>query len=237
LEQLQGLLYAVSSAFLLPVLVGVVLAFVYATYLVGQFLSEALDRRANRASLEELYAGRPTRERFLALPWKVELARFRRIIEAHHGAEPLVEKQVVDLENQMRRRVERLGILGRIGPILGLVGTLIPLQPALAGLARGDMQTVGANLLIGFTTTVVGLLVGGTCYAISVVVRNWYQQDVTEMHFLLDQWLLDPWHLNPSAETPASEAEVVSFSHERIQSMAAAARGPAGLEGPGRPLR
>jgi len=228
LEQLQGLLYAISSAFLLPVLVAVVLAFVYATYLVGQFLSESLDRRANRASLEELYAARPSRERFLALPWKAELARFRRIVESHHGSEVALEKQVVDLENQMRRRVERLGILGRIGPILGLVGTLIPLQPALAGLARGDMQTVGANLLIGFTTTVIGLLVGGTCYAISVVVRNWYQQDVTEIHFLLDQW----------AQAPVAEAEVVTFSHERIQSMAAAtAQGPAGLEGPRRPLR
>jgi biopolymer transport protein ExbB/TolQ len=227
LEQLQGLLYAISSAFLLPVLAAVVLAFVYATYLVGQFLSEALDRRTNRASLAELYAGRPSRERFLALGWKVEMSRFRRLVEAHYGSEAVLEKLVVDLENQMRRRVERLGILGRIGPILGLVGTLIPLQPALAGLARGDMQVVGANLLVGFTTTVIGLLVGGTCYAISVVVRNWYQQDVTEMHFLLDQW----------AQAPASEAEVVTFSHERIQSMAAASRGPAGLEGPRRPVR
>jgi biopolymer transport protein ExbB/TolQ len=227
LEQLQGLLYAISSAFLLPVLVAVALAFVYATYLVGQFLSEALDRRANGASLAELYAGRPTRERFLGLNWKVEMGRFRRLVEAHYGSGAVLEKLVVDLENQMRRRVERLAILGRIGPILGLVGTLIPLQPALAGLARGDMQVVGANLLIGFTTTVIGLLVGGTCYAISVVVRNWYQQDVTEMHFLLDQW----------AQAPASEAEVVTFSHERIQSMATAARGQAGLEGPRRPLR
>ncbi len=228
MEQLQGLLYTISSAFLLPVLVGIVAAFVYATYLVGQFLSEALDRRVNRASLGELYAGRPSRERFLGLPWKVELGCFERIVAEHFGSEALLDKQVADLENRMRRRVERLGILGRIGPILGLVGTLIPLQPALAGLARGDMQTVGANLLIGFTTTVVGLLVGGTCYVISVVVRNWYQQDVTEMHFLLEQW----------AQQPAAEAEVVTFSHERIQSMAAAAaQGPGGLESPRRPLR
>lgn len=228
MEQLQGLLYAISNAFLLPVLAGIVLAFVYATYLVGQFLSEALDRRTNRASLEELYDGRPSRERFLALPWKAEMGRFRRILQAQDASEAVLEKRIVDLENQMRGRVERLGILGRIGPILGLVGTLIPLQPALAGLARGDMQTVGANLLIGFTTTVIGLLVGGSCYAISVVVRNWYQQDLTEIHFLLDQW----------AKGPASEAEVVTFSHERIQSMAAAAaRGPAGLESPRRPVR
>jgi biopolymer transport protein ExbB/TolQ len=139
-----------------------------------------------------------------------------------------VEKQVADLENQMQRRVARLSILGRLGPILGLVGTLIPLQPALAGLARGDMQTVGANLLIGFTTTVIGLLAGGACYAISIVVRHWYQQDVTEIHFLLDQW----------AQEGDSNAEVVRFSHEPTEALAAGApHGAAGLENPGRTIR
>ena len=228
MEQLQSLLYSISSAFLLPVLVGVVLAFVYGTYLVGQFLSEFVDRRANQKSLDALYSAHPTRDRFLSLPWRVELGRFRQTVEAHFDSPAILEKRVADLENQMHRRVERLGILGRLGPILGLVGTLIPLQPALAGLARGDMQSVGAHLLIGFTTTVIGLIVGGTCYAISVVVRNWYQQDVTEMQFLMDQW----------AHAPAPEAEVVTFRHERIQSIAAAAaHGSARVESPRRPLR
>jgi biopolymer transport protein ExbB/TolQ len=76
-----------------------------------------------------------------------------------------------------------------VGPMLGLVGTLIPLQPALAGLAKGDMQAMASNLQIGFTTTVLGLLVGGACYAVSVVMRGWYQQDLADMSFLLALWL------------------------------------------------
>ena len=79
-------------------------------------------------------------------------------------------------------------MLARTGPMLGLIGTLIPLQPALAGLAAGDMQSMASNLLIGFTTTVVGLIVGGASFALGVQVRNWGRQDLTEMHYLLEVW-------------------------------------------------
>ncbi|MCY4536450.1 MAG: MotA/TolQ/ExbB proton channel family protein, partial [Bryobacterales bacterium] len=99
-----------------------------------------------------------------------------------------LDKVVIDLENDLRQRAERLSVLARTGPMLGLIGTLIPLQPALAGLAAGDMQSMASNLLIGFTTTVVGLIVGGASFALGVQVRHWGRQDLTEMHYLLEVW-------------------------------------------------
>ncbi len=186
---LQSLLYSVSSAFLWPALLAILCLFLYCTYLVGQVLSEVLDRRANKAAFGRLYAGSLTRSRFLEESWQLEVARFAL---AAAGPPDRLEKALADLENDMRKRVERLTILSRTGPILGLVGTLIPLQPALAGLAAGNMQSMAANLLIGFTTTVLGLIVGGASFAISVVVRNWYRQDLTEIHFLLDEWSNPP---------------------------------------------
>ncbi len=185
MEYLQSILYSVSSAFLWPALLTILCLFLYCAYLVGQVLSEALDRRANRTELRRLYAGAPSRERFLQGRWKLELGRFS---EAAGGPADRLEKAVADLENDMRKRVERLAVLSRTGPILGLVGTLIPLQPALAGLAAGNMQAMASNLLVGFTTTVLGLIVGGASFAISMIVRNWYRQDLTEIHYLLDQW-------------------------------------------------
>jgi len=185
MEYLQSLLYSVSSAFLWPALLAILCLFVYCTYLVGQVLSEVLDRRANKAAFERLFVGTLTRSRFLEESWRLEVARFALAVA---GPPARLEKAVADLENDMRKRVERLTILSRTGPILGLIGTLIPLQPALAGLAAGNMQAMASNLLIGFTTTVLGLIVGGASFAISVVVRNWYRQDLTEIHFLLDEW-------------------------------------------------
>jgi len=207
LEFLQGLLYTISTAFLPPVLAAVLAVFLYTTYRVGRFLSEAQDHRRNRREMEAFLAERRGPGEFLAAGWRGELRAFRQALEQHRDSPALFEKKVVDLENRMRRRVERLGILARTGPILGLVGTLIPLQPALAGLARGDMQTMGANLLIGFTTTVLGLITGGACYAMSVALRNWYQQDITDIHFLVSQWM------------PVLELEAETGSHDALESL------------------
>ncbi len=185
MEHLQSLLYWISSAFLLPALVAIVALFVYTTYLAGGVLSDALERRANREALRRYHAGTPSPERFLALDWKLALGRFAHAATEHPER---LDKTVADLGNELRGRAERLAVLARTGPMLGLVGTLIPLQPALAGLAAGDMQSMAANLLIGFTTTVVGLIVGGVSHALAVLVRQWGRQDLTEMHYLLDAW-------------------------------------------------
>ena len=185
MEHLQSLLYWISSAFLLPALVAIAAMFAYATYLAGGVISEALDRRSNRDALRQFYAGAPTRVRFLALDWKLALGTFAHAARDQPGR---LDKAVADIENELRRAAERLSVLARTGPMLGLVGTLIPLQPALAGLAAGDMQSMASNLLIGFTTTVVGLIVGGVSYALGVQVRQWGRQDLTEMHYLMDAW-------------------------------------------------
>jgi len=184
-EQLQSLLFWISSAFLLPAMVAILGLFVYATYLAGGVLAETLDRRVNKDSLRRLYEGEPTLERFLGLDWKLALGRFADGAKLHPER---LDKKVIDLENDLRQRAERLSVLARTGPMLGLIGTLIPLQPALAGLAAGDMQSMASNLLIGFTTTVVGLIVGGASFALGVQVRHWGREDLTEMHYLLEVW-------------------------------------------------
>ena len=111
-----------------------------------------------------------------------------RVAEAAANQPQRLDKAVADLENDLRKSAERLSVLSRTGPMLGLIGTLIPLQPALAGLAAGDMQAMASNLLIGFTTTVVGLIVGGASYALGVQVRHWGRKDLTEMHYLMEIW-------------------------------------------------
>ncbi|MDE0107435.1 MAG: MotA/TolQ/ExbB proton channel family protein [Bryobacterales bacterium] len=185
MEQLQSLLYWISSAFLLPAMVAIVGLFVYATYLAGGVLAESFDRRANRDALRRLYEGEPSLERFLGLDWRLALGRFADGARLHPER---LDKIVSDLENDLRQRADRLSVLSRTGPMLGLIGTLIPLQPALAGLAAGDMQSMASNLLIGFTTTVVGLIVGGAAFALGVQVRYWGRQDLTEMHYLMEVW-------------------------------------------------
>jgi biopolymer transport protein ExbB/TolQ len=66
------------------------------------------------------------------------------------------------------------------------MGTLIPISPALVGLAQGDVQTLSDNLVIAFSTTVVGLLIGGIGYGISTVRERVYTRDVNDIEYALE---------------------------------------------------
>lgn len=189
MNSLHDLLYVLSNAFLLPTLLGTLVAFAYGVWVVGRFLADRAEHRHNAAAIARLMQGEPEQTRFLELPLRGDWRRLQRAVAQHADFPAMIDKTVADLEHLMQGRVERLGIMAKVGPMLGLVGTLIPLQPALAGLAKGDMQAMASNLQIGFTTTVLGLLVGGACYAVSVVMRGWYQQDLADMSFLLALWL------------------------------------------------
>ena len=47
--------------------------------------------------------------------------------------------------------IEKTDIIAKIGPAIGLMGTLIPLGPGLAALGTGDINTLAQNLLVALT--------------------------------------------------------------------------------------
>ncbi len=85
-------------------------------------------------------------------------------------------KSVERFEHYASTRLERSDLLARCGPILGLMGTLIPLGPGLTALGDGDIAVLAAALRVAFDTTVVGLLVGLVAFVMSRVRRRWYEQ-------------------------------------------------------------
>ena len=188
MEVLSGILYSLSNAFLMPTLLAILALFAGTTYQVGQFLSEALDHRSNRALLAACRAEGTSLESFEGRRWRGRFASIREVLQREGLHSVHVDKRVTDIETSLRARIERLSIVSRAGPMLGLVGTLIPLQPALAGLAEGNMQQMASNLLLGFTTTVVGLIIGGTSFGLATVTRIWGRADLIEIRFLVERW-------------------------------------------------
>jgi biopolymer transport protein ExbB/TolQ len=63
----------------------------------------------------------------------------------------------------------------KLGPSLGLLGTLIPLGPGLIAMGQGDTYTLSLSLLTAFDTTVAGLAAAAVAYVISGIRRNWYE--------------------------------------------------------------
>jgi biopolymer transport protein ExbB/TolQ len=100
------------------------------------------------------------------------------------AVETRTAKQLAEYDYRSLRRLERTRILVRMGPALGLMGTLIPLSPALAGLADGDVATLTENLRVAFGVTVAGLMVGAIAFAISLVRDRLYAQDYSDVEYV-----------------------------------------------------
>ncbi len=80
------------------------------------------------------------------------------------------------LERLAMHRIERSDFLARIAPMLGLMGTLIPLGPGLAALGTGELSILTTAMSVAFDTTVLGLLVGIVGFVLGRVRRRWYDQ-------------------------------------------------------------
>lgn len=103
------------------------------------------------------------------------------------GGRDRIAKSLAELDYTSMRRLERTRMLVRAGPALGLMGTLIPLSPALAGLAGGDVGELTENLRVAFSVTVTGLLIGAFAFAISLVRDRLYGQDYSDVEYVAAQ--------------------------------------------------
>lgn len=65
-------------------------------------------------------------------------------------------------------------LVAKIGPMFGLLGTLIPLGPGIVALGQGDTQTLSDSLSIAFDTTIAGLISAAVCSVIAGIRRRWY---------------------------------------------------------------
>ena len=190
-------MFTVSEALLYPVIILLLIFVVWALAAIGQFISE--------------YSGRtrdPRRLRNGCLETRT-LIETRSCSEAAEmlaasGSNPLLrsfigdlavflgddrfsiesEKLLQDYELRIAAELERLKILVRTAPMLGLMGTLIPLGPALMGLSAGNVEALASNLVVAFSTTVLGLFAGGIAYAIMLTKRRWYLQDLSDMEYV-----------------------------------------------------
>ncbi|MDO5823249.1 MotA/TolQ/ExbB proton channel family protein [Methanobrevibacter sp.] len=82
--------------------------------------------------------------------------------------------------------LQKTDIITRIGPTLGLMGTLIPMGPGLAALGAGDINTLANSLTVAFNTTIVGIGSGALCYIIGKVRASWYDRYLSDLDALID---------------------------------------------------
>jgi len=91
-------------------------------------------------------------------------------------------------EEQARydRRVKVTDFIAKIGPMLGLLGTLIPLGPGIIALGQGDTNTLSNSLLTAFDTTVAGLTAAAIALFISLIRKTWYGNYMSVLETLME---------------------------------------------------
>lgn len=200
---LEETLYCLSNALLVPVLLAVLGLAVWTLALAGGLVREWSGRGDVRRTLRDLRriaAGADHSEEVLrqclaasraGLP-----ARLRVLFRQWPAAKDRA-KCLEDLELETAALLARLGWITRIAPMLGLMGTLIPLGPALQALASGDIARLSSNLVVAFTTTVVGVFLGCAAFSMNLLRKGWYERDLSDLeHVFLNP---RPSHAAPKA--------------------------------------
>jgi biopolymer transport protein ExbB/TolQ len=195
----QAIIYVIATALLYPVLFAMLLSFIYVVVEFGRFTWEVMvgfrGRRivniesAAKAAKEEIAAGKPgdAMRRLAGLRCgRYFTDYFKALGDGTDLTRRALLKHLADTELRITRTLEHTRVFIRFGPILGLMGTLIPISPALVALAKGDISTLSSNLVVAFSVTVIGLLVGGLGYLMSTVRDRRYAQDISDVEYALE---------------------------------------------------
>ncbi len=181
---LTNVFYLISTSLLIPIMLALLLCLARVLMLGGSALREHAVRGRSHHSLQHfVQALEDGADLAIDLPQEGLVAHCLRRLRFVARDELLAEKVVREAELVWQADLDRLRSLSRFGPSLGLMGTLIPLGPALVGLAAGDLQMMSNNLVIAFATTVVGLLIGTLATFILGIKKRWHQADALLVTF------------------------------------------------------
>ncbi len=189
---IERVIFDVTRTLLVPVLVLALLALALVLVETGKLAVELTRRRGRhltrlQAAAEATRAaagGSAARQALRPVMGSARMAAAAERLLTLGADEAGTAKVLADFDYASLRALERTRILVRFGPALGLVGTLLPLSPALAALSRGNVADLAQDLRVAFSVTVLGLLVGAIAFGISLVRDRLYAQDLSDLEYL-----------------------------------------------------
>ncbi len=180
LPEMMKVLLTISNAMLYPVLILLIilvaLCFIYAGDMISEYSKRSKDFD----------------DKFKGGHLSCFCGEVKRLVAEHrnpHDENALsvkIGRLLQEYEAEAGRKLGNTRLLIRIGPMLGLMGTLIPLGPALLGLSAGNIEQLANNLVIAFTSTVVGLLIGAVSLTVASFRQRWYSHDLDDMEYMAE---------------------------------------------------
>lgn len=112
----------------------------------------------------------------------------------------MAERLLEEEQSRYDRLVKLSDLICKLGPMFGLLGTLIPLGPGIIALGQGDTYTLSQSLLTAFDTTIAGLAAAAPAMIVSTVRKGWYQNDMSILETLAECVLEVENHAETSEE-------------------------------------
>ncbi|MDR1415480.1 MAG: MotA/TolQ/ExbB proton channel family protein [Odoribacteraceae bacterium] len=191
MKSITELMFWISNGLLVPVVLGLLFFFFKSLLQGGSFFTLWLYRgREERRALALL--ADVEREGVSALSGLSDdrpLTPFlETLAELHERRDDpaMISRVISEYELRVDGELGRVRLPAKFGPILGLMGTLIPMGPALVGLSTGDIGSMAYNMQIVFATTVLGLLTGAIGYVILQVRQRWLGFDLTRLDYVAE---------------------------------------------------
>lgn len=190
MNYISDILYWISTGLLVPVIVLLIFFFGRSLLLIGSFFGQYMAIRRTTALIgKELDGLNEENVATLAerLPRKnpsLVVICMKRLLEADSAA--MRQRLLTDFEIGADKDLSTSKTLGKMGPMLGLMGTLIPMGPALVGLSTGDIASMAYNMQVAFATTVVGLFSAAIGFITGQVKQRWYLRDMTDLEFVAE---------------------------------------------------
>lgn len=189
MELISKTLFWVANSMLIPDIIVLLFLFGRSLLLVGGFYNQYMTKRKNdnklndaiknlhSSKIEELKALIPEKDNSLFI-------KYLRDLVSRDASEEYSDFLLSNFENAANKDLSLSKMLAKMGPILGLIGTLIAMSPALVGLSSGDITGMAYNMQVVFATTVVGLLISIVGLITLQVKQRWYAKDVNHLEYV-----------------------------------------------------
>ena len=171
LPAIKTFLFILSNCLLYPAVIFLCAGVVWAVYESGRTLGLCIIRRRKMGDSADVAVFRRELEAILAE--KHDDADVARLLQLHR--------------QKTNRNLDKYRLVLRFGPACGLIGTLVPMGTALASLGEGDLTIMTSELVMAYTTTVVGLALGCISALLLSVRRAHAESDVLEMEYIAEK--------------------------------------------------
>ncbi len=191
MNYISDVLFWISTGMLVPVVVLLIFFFLRALLLLGGFFGQYLVKRKTGAEIREqmntlsldnldtLGDRLPKNKQAVIVSYMKKLVEVRR-------SQAQVNRVLDQYAQFVDKDLSLPNTLQKMGPMLGLMGTLIPMGPALVGLSTGDIASMAYNMQVAFATTVVGLFSAAIGFVTKQTKSRWYKEDMSNLEFIAD---------------------------------------------------